>query len=227
MRPKTIHANGLLLRATSAVAVRCAALLLIAFAALAGCGNARESALSAGSAVLVIGDSITAGYGVVPDEAWPANLARSTGWNVIAAGVSGDRSEGGRARLPALLDEHAPALVIIELGGNDMLRRVPDGDIVANLDAMIEAARGRGAKVVLMAVPRPNALGALTGLAPAPFYRELAQRRKVALIEKALPAVLSDSQLKLDPLHPTVQGHRVLADSAVAELAGIGFVTRR
>jgi hypothetical protein len=78
-----------------------------------------------------------------------------------------------------------------------------------------------------MAVPRPNALGALTGLAPAPFYRELARRRNVALIEKALPAVLSDAKLKQDAVHPTAQGHRVLADRAVDELTDIGLVPRR
>jgi acyl-CoA thioesterase-1 len=236
MRERTKRAIGTACRAIVATIAgrvaaggRCCTLFVIAlaFGALAACGSARENALPAGTAVLVVGDSITAGYGVRPDEAWPANLARSTGWNVIAAGVSGERSEGGRGRLPALLDLHAPNLVIIELGGNDMLRRAPDADIVGNLDAMIEAARARGAKVVLMAVPRPNALGALTGLSPAAFYRELAQRRHVALIEKALPAVLSDARLKLDALHPTVEGHKALADAAVDELAAIGFVARR
>jgi acyl-CoA hydrolase len=201
--------------------------ITLAAAALAACGSSRETPLPAGTGVLVVGDSITAGYGVEPAQAWPARLAARTGWRVVAAGVSGDRTEGGRARLPALLDLHAPSLVVIELGGNDMLRRVPDADIVAHLDAMIAAARARGAKVVLMAVPRPNALGALTGLSPAAFYRDLAERTRVPLIEKALPAVLSDAKLRLDMLHPTAEGHRVLADRAVDELAGLGFVAKR
>ena len=211
------------------LARRRAALFAIALAAVAigGCGHPRESPLPAGSVVLVLGDSITAGYGVEPQQAWPAQLAERTGWRVVAAGVSGDLTDGGRARLPALLDEHAPSLVVIELGGNDLLRRVPAADIVANLEAMIEAARARGAKVVLMAAPQPNAIGALAGLSPAAFYRDLAQRRKISLIEKALPAVLSDARLKLDMLHPTAEGHRVLAERAVDELAGIGFVARR
>src|SRR5512137_2437243 len=128
MRERTKSAIGTACRAIVATIAgrvaaggRCCTLLVIAlaFGALAACGSARESALPAGTAVLVIGDSITAGYGVQPDEAWPANLARSTGWNVVAAGVSGERSGGGRRRLPELLDLHAPSLVIIELGGND------------------------------------------------------------------------------------------------------------
>ena len=201
--------------------------IALAAAAMVGCGSARESPLPAGSVVLIVGDSITAGYGVEAQQAWPAQLAQRTGWRVVAAGVSGERTEGGRARLPALLDEHAPSLVVIELGGNDMLRRVPDADIVANLDAMIEAVRARGAKVVLMAAPKPSAVGALTGLSPATLYGDLAQRRKAPVIGKALPGVLSDANLRLDLLHPTAAGHRVLADRAVDELAGIGFVARR
>ena len=180
-----------------------------------------------GSTVLVIGDSITAGYGVDAAAAWPAQLAQRTGWRVIAAGVSGDRTAGGRQRLPALLEEHAPALVIVELGGNDMLRGVATTEIIANLEAMIDAAQARGARVVLMAAPQPNALGLVTGLSPAPFYRQLGERTKVPLIEKALPAVLSDSTLKQDALHPTADGHTVLAERAVAELETIGLIGRR
>jgi acyl-CoA thioesterase-1 len=126
-----------------------------------------------------------------------------------------------------LLDAHAPAALVIELGGNDMLRGVADATIVANLDAMIDAAAARGVKVVLMAVPRPNALGALTGLTAASFYGDLAKRRNLVLVEKALPSVLSESSLKQDALHPTAEGHRALAERTAEELAAIGLVTRR
>jgi acyl-CoA thioesterase-1 len=192
--------------------------------ALAGCGAPREAALPAGAAVLVVGDSITAGYGVGAEAAWPAQLAQRTGWRVIAAGVSGDRTAGGRDRLPPLLDANAPALVIVELGGNDLLRGVPKAEIVANLEAMIDAARSHRAQVVLMAAPQPSALGLATGLSAATLYRDLAQRAKVPLIEDALPAVLSDSALKLDALHPTAEGHRVLADRVAGELQRIGLL---
>jgi acyl-CoA thioesterase I len=194
---------------------------------LAACGGKREAPLPAGTAVLVIGDSITAGYGVSETQAWPARLAERTGWNVIAAGINGDRTAGGRERLPELLDAHAPAALVIELGGNDMLRGVADATIVANLDAMIDAAATRGAKVVLMAVPRPNALGALTGLRAASFYGDLAKRRNLVLVEKALPSVLSESSLKQDALHPTAEGHRALAERTAEELAAIGLLAKR
>jgi acyl-CoA hydrolase len=174
--------------------------------------------------VLIIGDSITAGYGIDGREAWPARLADTTGWRVIAAGVNGDVTAGGRERLPALLDEHAPALVIIELGGNDLLRHTPEAQIVTNLEAMIDAARARGARVALMAAPQPSALGALTGLSSAVFYRDLAQRRRVILIEKALPAVLSEYKLRQDAIHPNAAGHAALARHAIDELRQVGIV---
>ena len=78
-----------------------------------------------------------------------------------------------------------------------------------------------------MAAPQPNALGLLTGLAPAAFYRDLGARTQVPVIEKALPAVLSESTLKQDALHPTAEGHKILAERAVGELEQIGFVGRR
>jgi len=203
------------------------AVAAILLAALAGCGTPREAPLPVGTTVLVIGDSITAGYGVGADAAWPAQLAKRTGWQVIAAGVSGDRTAGGRARLPALLDAHSPALVIVELGGNDLLRGVPPREVAANLEAMIAAVREHGAKVVLMAAPQPSALGLVTGLAAAPLYGELGERAGVPLIENALPSVLSETELKLDTLHPTAEGHRVLAERADDELARLGFVAAR
>jgi acyl-CoA thioesterase I len=197
---------------------------LVLAVALAGCGASRESPLPPGSAVLVIGDSITNGYGVDPSSAWPALLAARTGWRVTAAGVNGDRASGGRERLPALLDDEAPALVIIELGGNDLLQRVPAARIVDDLDAMIDAAQSKGARVALMAAPQPTAVGAVAGLTAAGFYRDVAHKRKVTLIAKALPAVLSERSLLQDPVHPNAAGHRALADLARAEMAAAGLL---
>lgn len=201
-----------------------AALLACAAAvALAACGPSAERPIPRGSVVLVVGDSITAGYGVDPGEAWPARLAAATGWRVVAAGVSGDVTAAARARLEPLLEEHAPALVVLELGGNDLLRRTPPKEIAAHLDAMIVAVQARGARVALMAAPQPSAIGALAGLSAAPLYREVAARRRAALIEKALPAVLSDDKLKLDAIHPNAAGHAALARKALEEMRVAGL----
>ncbi len=223
--PRAFHrAPSRALPALRALGVATAAVTLLA---LAACGGPREAALPAGTPVLVIGDSITAGYGVGEEAAWPAQLAQLTGWRVVAAGVSGDGTAGGRERLPPLLDAQQPALVIIELGGNDLLRGVALPEIRRNLEAMIGEARARGAKVVLIAAPQPSAMGLLTSLTPAALFGEVAKREKVALVEKALPSVLSERDLKLDTLHPTAAGHRVLAERVKDELVAIGLAAKR
>jgi lysophospholipase L1-like esterase len=197
--------------------------LALAFC-LCACGAPPGVPLPAGATVLVVGNSITAGYGLDPTSAWPARLSELTGWRVVAAGVSGDTTAGGRARLPALLDEHAPALVVIELGGNDLLRRVPDATIAGNLDEMIRLARARGARLALVAAPKPTALGAVAGLSPAGVYREVARRNGIPLAEEALAGVLSDERLRQDPLHPNAAGHDALARRVADELRAAGLV---
>ncbi len=205
------------------VAVRAgfaAALLL-----LAACGQPRHPPLPAGSPVLVVGDSISAGYGVAPEEAWPARLAAATGWQVTNAGVNGDTTADALARLPELMERHSPRLVLVEIGGNDMLRRIPESEIAANLDRMLAQIAERGAQPVLIGIPRPSVLGAaFSRLTPAEFYEETANRNRAPLIGEAASEVLSAADLKLDPLHPNAAGHARLAEAARAELERFGFL---
>ena len=198
-----------------------ASLLLL----LAGCGGPGEAQIPAGGKVLALGDSLTAGYGVPPQQAWPALLAGQSGWVVINGGISGDTTAGALARLPALLEEHAPALVLVTLGGNDMLRKVPEPQTLENLAQILAQARARGARVVLLATPRPSVGGALfRNLSAAEFYRTLAEAQRVPLIEDAIADVLSDPQLKVDPLHPNAAGHAKLAGKVQVELKRMGFL---
>ena len=197
-----------------------AALLL-----LAACGQPKHPPLPVGSPVLVVGDSISAGYGVAPEEAWPAQLAAATGWQVINAGVNGDTTADALARLPELLERHTPRLVLVEIGGNDMLRRIPESEIAANLDRMIDQIAARGAQPVLIGIPRPSMLGAaFSRLSPAEFYDETAKRKRAPLIGEVASEVLSAADLKLDPLHPNAAGHARLAETVRAELERFGFV---
>ncbi len=194
------------------------------FALLAACGKPKEAELPAGSKVLALGDSLTAGYGVKPEQAWPALLAGQTRWVVINGGISGDTSEGALARLPALLEEHAPALVLVTLGGNDMLRKVPESRTLDNLTQILAQSQARGAKVVMLATPRPSVGGAVfRNLSAAEFYRELAKSQRVPLIEDAIADVLSDPQLKVDALHPNAAGHVKLTGKVFAGLKDIGY----
>ena len=194
--------------------------------ALAACGGGgKESPLPSGSRVLALGDSLTAPHGVQPQEAWPVLLGQKTGWTVINGGISGNTSAQGLERLPGLLEEHQPQLVLVSLGGNDMLRKQPQGQTVANLERMIDMARGKGARVVLLATPRPSLAGAVfNNLSAAEFYAEVAKDRKVPLIKDALPEVLSDTALKGDQLHPNAAGHARLGELIHADLKKIGLI---
>lgn len=198
---------------------------LFCLALAIGCSEKREVQLAPGSVVLALGDSITAGHGVMPEEAWPALLARRSGWRIVNAGVSGDTSGGALQRLAALIAEHAPQLVIVEIGGNDMLRRAAESKISANLVAIIELAQQHQARVVLLAIPRPSVLGAATGrLAPADLYAALGSRREVILESDAVSDVLSDAALRLDPLHPNQAGHIILSEKLEKSFRASGLL---
>lgn len=205
--------------------IRRAVLLVAVIVLAAGCGSkTTESALPPGSMVVALGDSLTAGYGVSAEDAWPNLLAKQTGWVVINAGVNGDTSGGALARLPALLDEHNPHLVLVALGGNDMLRHVPQQETVANLGSILALIRTHGAKPVLLATPKPSAMGAVfQHLSAADFYRSVADEQQVPLVEDAIADVLSDPQLKGDPLHPNRDGHAQLSRKIFDELKSIGY----
>jgi acyl-CoA hydrolase len=203
------------------------AILLIAAAVLvAACGGkAKEEAISPGSLVLALGDSLTEGAGVTPEEAWPDLLASRTGWVVINGGASGDTSGDALRRLPALLEEHDPVLVLVALGGNDMLRHVPRLETVANLGEILALIKAHGAKPVLLATPEPSVAGAVfRNLSAADFYRSVSDAHQVPLIEDAVAEVLSDPEMKGDPLHPNAAGHALLSEKIFDALKSIGYV---
>lgn len=184
----------------------------------------KATALPPGFVVLALGDSLTAGAGVTPEQAWPALLAQRTGWRVVNGGVSGDTSADALKRLPDLLDEHQPVLVILTLGGNDMLRRLPVSETEANLARMVVKCKAAGAQVVMQATPQPSLAGAvLRNLSAPDFYRTVAESQQVALIEDAIAEVLSDPTLKVDQIHPNAAGHAQLAESIHATLRKIGY----
>lgn len=203
--------------------------VLLAALALAACGKkptgVRGQRLPAGAKVLALGDSITQGVGATPEAAYPAVLASLTGLNVVNGGVSGDVSAQALERLPALLAEHQPALVIVSIGGNDFLRRVLASDTEANIRRIVAASRDANAQVLLVAVPQPT-LGAAVGagLSDHPLYAQLAGALKLPLHAGGWAKVLGDQALKSDQIHANAAGYQTFAQGLAATLRTAGFL---
>jgi len=175
---------------------------------LAACGRGPSlPQLGAQDVILAFGDSLTHGTGAGQDEAYPAVLARLTGRSVINAGVPGDTTTGGLERLPELLQEHRPRLVLLCLSGNDMLRKHPRETTESNLRQLVQTIRASGAEVVLIAVPEPR----LFGGAPD-FYQRIAEDMQLPLEADIFNDVLKDNRLKSDPIHANAAGYQVVAE---------------
>ncbi len=188
----------------------------------------KHSPLPTGSIVLAIGDSVTFGTGAAPGEDYPTQLASLTGWAIQNHGIPGDTSAGVKARIEESLAETKPALVILEIGGNDFLRRQPESETKENIRAIVKLIKQSGIPVVLVATPKFSPLGAAVGMLPdSPIYAELAENEKVPLVPSIFAKVLADSNLKSDPIHPNAAGYRNLAAGIAAELVNFGFLVKK
>ena len=174
------------------------------------------AARGAGQTIVVVGDSLSSGYGIGAGQSWVAMLedrlqAEGYGYQVVNASIAGDTSAGGLARLPRLLAQHVPKLVVIELGGNDGLRGTPVTALRSNLTKMIELARASGADVVLAGIQIPPNYGMTYTQALANVYPELAERFDTALIDFLLADVALNRELmQPDGIHPNAAGQKIV-----------------
>jgi acyl-CoA thioesterase I len=178
--------------------------------------------------ILVVGDSLSAGFGVAVDESWTALLAmrparKGQPYRVANISVSGQTSAGGRALLPGALARHRPALVILELGANDALRGQDLAATRANLEAMITASRTAGAQLLLVGIELPPNYGPRYTQRLRAMYADLAARTQVALMPFLLAAIALDTALfQPDGLHPTAAG-LVRVEDAVWQVLNAHF----
>jgi acyl-CoA hydrolase len=198
---------------------------------LAACGSGQQfTALSANANVVVLGDSLTYGTGATSGEDYVSLLSNSTGWNIMNAGIPGNTSADGLDRLDALLAPHDDGsqkidLLIVELGGNDFLRHIPEAETVHNLSAILAKSKARSINTVLIAIPKFSPIGAALGsLEDHPLYEKLAEQTNTPLVEDVFSDVLAKNSLKADPVHPNADGYRIVASGLKSALSDLGLL---
>ncbi len=199
---------------------RVLACFCIIMVSVVGCGGEPElSRLPADAVILAFGDSLTHGNGASPDESYPAVLERLSGRKVVNAGVSGEESAQGLERLPELLDQYQPQLLILCHGGNDILRKRGEENMESNIRRMIALAQERNIQVIMLGVPKPGLF-----LSSADVYSNIADSTGVVYIEDLIPDVLGDQSLKSDSVHPNSDGYRVMAEHIHKVLQDTGAI---
>ncbi|PUA26933.1 MAG: arylesterase [Cellvibrio sp. 79] len=173
--------------------------------------------------ILVLGDSLSAGYGIDIQQGWvnllQKELAKTHKVQVINASVSGETSSGGKTRLPALLTEHKPDVVILELGGNDGLRGQPLKLLEKNLQTMIDASKNSGAKVILAGMQIPPNYGPRYSSEFKTLFVNLAEKNEAGLIPFLLEGIGGKAELmQRDGIHPTAEAQSIIVDNVLPEI---------
>jgi len=180
---------------------------------------ALQNAVASDRTILVMGDSLSAAYGIRPEQGWVALLTQRLqtqgyGYEVINASVSGETSNGGLQRLPRALEIHHPGLVILELGANDMLRGLPLATTKENLAEMVQLSKAAGARVLLVGIRIPPNYGVRYANDFASLYVDLAKQFQLPLIPFLLDKVALDTALMQDDgLHPNARGEPQVLDT--------------
>jgi acyl-CoA thioesterase-1 len=195
--------------------------LLVLTALFAGPSLAQGSKAQA-PVILVLGDSLSAEYGLQRGQGWVALLQARLAQEkmpakVINASISGDTTSGGRSRLPALLSQHKPSLVIVELGGNDALRGLPLAMTQDNLQAMVATAKGAGARVLLVGMQVPPNYGQAYGKQFTDSFSQVAKAQQVAFVPFMLKGVAdgpdAESKFQADRIHPVAAAHPLILNT--------------
>jgi acyl-CoA thioesterase-1 len=182
-----------------------------------------QNTTSGATKILVLGDSLSAGYGIDIKQGWVSlleqELTKNHSIQIINASVSGETSSGGNNRLPALLSEHKPDIVILELGGNDGLRGQPLKLLEKNLQTMIDASHKANAKILLAGMQIPPNYGARYSNQFKELYGKLAQQNNLGLIPFLLEGIGGNETLvQRDGIHPTAEAQPIIVKNVIPEL---------
>ena len=186
-----------------------------------------RTAVADGPTIVVLGDSLSSGYGLNGAASWVTLLDRRLSdegyeYDVVNASIAGDTSAGGLSRLPRLLELHEPSLVILELGGNDGLRGQPVDNLRSNLEAMIGLVRDSGARVLLAGIQIPPNYGPIYTQQFTALYPELATKHSVALVDFLMDGVaLQGNLMQADQIHPNANGQPVMLDNVWPVLSAL------
>ena len=183
-----------------------AAAIIVGAMVLQSCSDPQLSPVSESATILAFGDSLTVGVGTEIANSYPAVLSELSGREVVNAGVSGETTDGGLARLPEQLAQSEPDLLILLEGGNEILGNKDVATIKRNLGAMIELAHHSGAQVVLLGVPEKGLF-----LGVAPFYEDLAEEYEIVFDAGLIGSLLRNPAYKSDPIHLNKKGYREMA----------------
>lgn len=193
---------------------------------LTACGNKPTyRKIPSGSTVVALGDSLTFGYGATPDTAYPAILSNKTGWQIINAGVNGDTSEDVLNRLDGIIKQK-PNLILLGIGGNDVLRKVDPETTKANINQIVDEIQSANIALVLIAEPYLSSSALFGKASDNPIYAQIAQEKDVPLFGRSdggWSVILSDNALKSDRIHANAQGYAKFADNLYDYLQDIGF----
>jgi lysophospholipase L1-like esterase len=190
-------------------------LLLVLLPLFTACERS-PAPLPEGAVNLAFGDSLTSGTGAGTGEGYPAVLEHLVGRQVVNAGVPGETTAAGLERLPKVLAEVRPRLVILCHGGDDMLQGLDAGELIANLRAMIRLIKEADAEVFLIAVPPPAPY-----FQPAAFYNQIAREMKVSIEVTALSNILSRNEMRSEGIYPNAAGYAALAEEIAKRLKTI------
>ncbi|WLP95775.1 GDSL-type esterase/lipase family protein [Psychrobacter sp. M13] len=196
------------------------ATVAIAIISLNGCSNNEdviELVLPTGSNVVALGDSLTYGYSVDRDLSYPAVLADMTGWKIINAGVNGNTSANVLWRIDTVIAQN-PDLVLLSVGGNNVLRRVPSEVTAANITTAVKQLKAANIDVILIAQPYFSASALFGRASDNPIYASIAKSENVPLYSKRWSEVISNNALKSDQIHANAAGYRYFAEGLYAYL---------